>query len=751
MLRRHKDKAVLAVVRALTVFVSSFGVAAGLCGALFPMTDLGLLAALCGAGAVLFSLAAAFTEYWLFLYLPFCGAVIWAALGGGPLRGALNGLLAVLLYPAQSAGAMLLYRAELTRAIGSLAVLLCSAACLTDAPFLLGLLSAAALVPAYLTSPALPVLWAALAASGVLISLAHAGSGRARPGAVAVSAALIALSLVLAPVRPPESPALRGAAEDAYEILEAYLPAREDGYRAGYSLRTDGYLPLADDHNDFLGGSAVPENAPVMEVWTDQTVYLRGSPKNAYTGLSWQDTVSSRRYLYADVFQAAYRKTVLNQEIPQGAENEPLQTVRVRFTRDGATTLFVPDRTQELTAGEAAMVPYYNDASEIFLSRNLRAGDSYTLTYLPVSADRSRTRAWISAARTRDDPYYEEILDRYLSVPDQLRLNRSVTDLSSLAAGAQEDLLSRALSIRDWLRETFPYTLDVSDPPPNTDFVSWFLLGERKGYCTYFASAMTVLCRLQGIPARFVAGYLVRPDEDGYALVTGKMGHAWTEIYLRGFGWLTLDATPGTEETVLDDSPSGDPPQDEERPDPESTPGSDSTPTVPPVSGEEEEDEPGGTPEPDRPQPTPEPTAAPDSGAQAPADVLPWLALILPAALAFLIFRLTAADPVRAARRRPDQASRILFTAVETALAAAGRQRRAGETLDEYSRRIRSFFPGVPLTEAMDAYSADVYGGRTMKPALLTRVWNGVMKALSPWDRLRVRMKIARSRPWRRP
>ena len=316
MLRRLKSDAALTAVRALTIFVCAFGVSAGLCGALFPMTNLGLLALICGVISVSFACAAAVTEYWLILFLPLIGSLIWAALGGGPLHGAFNGALAALLYPTQSAGAMLLYRGDLTLAIGTLASFLCAAVCLTDAPFLMGLVAVAALVPAYLSAPTLSVLWAALAFAGILLMLAAPRPGLARFGAVLVTAALIVLSLAAAPKKPPESPALREAAESAYEVLEAYLPARDSGYREGYSLRGDGYLPLADDFNDLLGGSAQPENAPVMEVWTDQTVYLRGSPRNAYTGLSWQDTLTSQRILYADVFQTAARKTLLNQESP---------------------------------------------------------------------------------------------------------------------------------------------------------------------------------------------------------------------------------------------------------------------------------------------------------------------------------------------------------------------------------------------------------------------------------------------------
>ena len=756
MLRRLKSEAALTLVRALTIFVCAFGVSAGLCAALFPMTDLRLLALICGAGALLFAGAAAFTAFWPVLFLPLTGVLVWAAFGGGPLRGALNGALAALLYPGQTGGALLLYRTELTRAIGCFSLFLCAAACLTDAPFLMGLLSAAALVPAYLTSPDLSVLWAALAAAGILLMLAAPRPGAARLSAVLVTAALIVLTLAAAPKKAPENAALREAAETAYGVLEAYLPARDSGYREGYSLRGDGYLPLADDYNDFLGGSADPENTPVMEVWTDRTVYLRGSPRNAYTGLSWQDTLLSQRILYADVFQTAARRALLNQEIPQGAENEPLQAVRVRVVRDAATTLFVPDRTQELTMGEASMAPYYNAASEIFLSRNLRAGDSYSLTYLPVSADRARTRAWVEAARDREDPRYPEILDNYLSVPEQIRMNRPVTDLSSLAAGGQENLFDRALSIRDWLRETYPYTLDVSDPPPNTDFVSWFLLGERKGYCTYFASAMTILCRLQGIPARFVAGYLVRPDAEGYAVVTGKMGHAWTEVYLKGFGWLTLDATPGTEETVFEDAPE-DLPENTPEEKPTEKPQEDSRPTIPPVAEEEEEEDPpvppdepeNRTDEPPQETPAPGPAPTPENGpdSRQPDSSAPfpwiWLALIPSALLAGFLIRLFLTDPVRAARRRPGQAARILFTAVETALTAAGRPRSPLETLDEYAHRVGRFYPDLPLGRVFAAYSAETYGEHAMNPSQFIPLWKGLMKTLSPWDRIRVRARLS--------
>ncbi len=748
MLRRLKENAALTAVRVIAGFLCAFGIAAGVCGALFPAVDYVLLAVLCGGAAVLFSVACAATDYWGLLFIPAVGVLIWAGAGGGPLAGAFRGVSAMLQYPQMGHEVLLLYRGEFTLAIGASAAVLCAAICLLDSPLLMGLAAVIALLPSYLTAPSLPLWWTALPAAGILLMVARARSGRARLGAAAVTAALVALSLIIVPPKAPSSETLRQGAEKAYEVLEAYLPARDSGYRQGYSLRGDGYLPRADEFNDLMGGRAQPENAPVMEVWTDQTVYLRASPRNAYTGVSWQDTLSYQRYLYINVLQQNERKRVLNQEIPKGAEEEALAEVRVRMTRDAATTLYVPDRMQELTPDSPSMVPYYNAASEVFLSRNLQAGDSYTVRYLPVLADRSRTKEWVRRAASEEDPDYAEILEKYLTVPDFVRLNSAVTELSFQAAGGQEDLLARAISIRNWLRESFPYTLDVSDPPPNTDFVSWFLLREKKGYCTYFATAMTLLCRLQGIPARFVAGYLVQPDESGYTVVTGKMGHAWTEVYLKGFGWLTLDATPGNEETVWDDDPRQnggnelpDPPQDEETPRPDRA-----TPTPAPSEIPDEEGEPEGeafqTPS---PAPSPGPTDPPPGRTKPKGGTFSWLwaLLILPAAaLTRLLICLFRTEPVRAARRQPQRGALILYTALEEGLTATGHGRNPGETLDEYVHRIQPYYPNIPLTKAFASYSGEVYGEHPMSLSLFVGAWEALRQAMSPLERMQVRLRL---------
>lgn len=95
------------------------------------------------------------------------------------------------------------------------------------------------------------------------------------------------------------------------------------------------------------------------------------------------------------------------------------------------------------------------------------------------------------------------------------------------------------------------YSLDLEETPEGMDSVEYFLLEQHKGYCTHFASAATLLFRMNGIPARYVSGYLVMPsdfknNEDGTwtAIVTDERAHAWTEIYYDNLGFCPVETTP---------------------------------------------------------------------------------------------------------------------------------------------------------------------------------------------------------------
>jgi transglutaminase-like putative cysteine protease/cytochrome c-type biogenesis protein CcmH/NrfG len=80
---------------------------------------------------------------------------------------------------------------------------------------------------------------------------------------------------------------------------------------------------------------------------------------------------------------------------------------------------------------------------------------------------------------------------------------------------------------------------------PDGDQLEYFLFETKKGYCSYFAFALTLLLRSLGIPARIAAGFFIDPNLEtfNYYPVRSDMAHAWVEVRFPGYGWVEFDPT----------------------------------------------------------------------------------------------------------------------------------------------------------------------------------------------------------------
>jgi transglutaminase-like putative cysteine protease len=104
----------------------------------------------------------------------------------------------------------------------------------------------------------------------------------------------------------------------------------------------------------------------------------------------------------------------------------------------------------------------------------------------------------------------------------------------------------RARRLMTAVQQNAVYTLRPPNTPENRDAADFFLFESRRGYCTYFAGALTVACRAVGIPARVISGF-ANPEWDSdrrRAVFREANVHAWTEVWVPGWGWAVLDATP---------------------------------------------------------------------------------------------------------------------------------------------------------------------------------------------------------------
>ena len=147
-----------------------------------------------------------------------------------------------------------------------------------------------------------------------------------------------------------------------------------------------------------------------------------------------------------------------------------------------------------------------------------------------------------SDLRKASAAYPAWISKRYLTLPNSVpeRVLALARNLTSTAPTPYD----RARAIEAYLRQ-IPYTLDVPAPPPGRDPVDFFLFDLKKGYCDYYATAMVVLSRAAGLPARFVIGYSsgAYDSEQGYYVVTGNNAHAWAEVYFPKLGWVEFEPT----------------------------------------------------------------------------------------------------------------------------------------------------------------------------------------------------------------
>ena len=579
---------------------------------------------------------------------------------------------------------------------------------------------------------------------------------------LAPTALAVVLALLLVPSGRVVWEPLERAAQVVRMMFEDYFRFTEE--RVPYTISTEGYNHAAEVKGEvvaLLGGPANPEPEPAMRVTADAPVLLRGSIRRTYTGNSWEDASPKARYLYYDFTRGGVRAEVFSME-----DNEAFVPVdvEVEMLAEGTSSLFVTGRLASFDMSLDTAV-YYNSIGELFLSRRVQAGDRYSFTGWQAGPE---LRAAVAAAQA--DGGDAEALEACLQLPEGIE--PGVYELVASLTAVCENDYDRAAAIAEWLSENCAYVLDPVYPDAQRDFVSQFVLETREGYCSYFASAMAVMCRIAGVPARYVEGYAV-PAGEG-VVVTGENAHAWAEVYFDGIGWVALDPSTGSgaglgsdaaqgggaDDTAVrasaTDAPdSGDPaatppsnqptlpPEGEPSPSPQSnapTPTPQGSPSLPPeASPSPDAGEPTPTLPPDAGGPTP--TLPPDAGGPTPtlppdgADAPPpdaddppdgdapnrawWIALIALLALALIAAavlwvraRLRASDPLRLSAAAPsaEQAAMILYRAILTLLAQAGQAPLSGETPGAFARRVAAQPANPDFVAFADAVALLSYG-----------------------------------------
>jgi len=585
---------------------------------------------------------------------------------------------------------------------------------------------------------------------------------------------VVALAFMFVPGEGRTWKPLEDAAQRVRNLFEQYFNFSSE--RIAFSINEHGYDHagvVGDEVVAMLGGPANPDTEPVMTVTSDEDILLRGTIRTAYTGYSWVDETVKNRYLYYDVTRTGVRDRVFGREYDSAKGAFVKAEASVEMVSEGTSTLFVPARLDDFSMDLTNAV-YYNSAGEMFMARPVQPGDKYSLTALNPVHGEGLSRTVLAAMEERDERY-NQILSDHTALP--AGIDSAVYTLAIELTQDYSNPYDKADAIRRYLTANYHYTLEPVYPPEGRDFVSHFLMDTKEGYCSYFASAMVVMCRIAGLPARYVEGYLARPDETGTVTVTGEDAHAWVEVYFKGMGWISFDPSGGQhsggEDGLTDDSLAGedaemDVPNDEllTTPTPSPTPavhpddvqndGLDNfesdendpepTPTLPPT---DEQDDPF-SPEEDDPEGWGAPTVDEDPWSDE-KDGNGWLWILLCVLVAlglvylavmFVRYRLRNADPIwlSGRARSAREAAMILYRADLTLLSHMGIGPLSGESPEAFAHRISPQFSNDDFERFAQAVSLCVYAGKPIdRDIVMTgrRAYGVFLSAMRPLERLR--------------
>ncbi|HZE89988.1 MAG TPA: transglutaminaseTgpA domain-containing protein [Verrucomicrobiae bacterium] len=282
-------------------------------------------------------------------------------------------------------------------------------------------------------------------------------------------------------------------------------------------------------------GSIKKSHATVMRVASAGSAPLqlplrmRGIALDRYDGRTWSVSGSRRRWLQAD--RAGTYVVDPDVDPRDGRRSpdrlhlsvvlEPLDT-HVLFTPPGVVSVSLPRFDGVEMDG----------AGSLFTAASSSRRFEYAVESL---ARRGSPGAPPGAAPP-------ERADAYLQLPD---LDPRIAAVARDATRRARTPLDKARALEAHLRASYAYSLDVNDATVASPLVH-FLIERRPGHCEYFATALAILLRVEGIPSRVVNGFYggERSELTDQTILRQSDAHSWVEAWIPGEGWMTLDPTP---------------------------------------------------------------------------------------------------------------------------------------------------------------------------------------------------------------
>ena len=375
--------------------------------------------------------------------------------------------------------------------------------------------------------------------------------------------------LLMAFMPVPEKPYEWKWAKNLYQRLRdsflVYTQGITWGIGEGFDMSLSGFSEDGE-----LGGNTGHSAREVMQVRIENgrvsNLYLTGMTYDTFDGRQWtQEYEGDSQTVFLDAAETFcavynYNERYLKDYLDQ-------MRIRIRHEYFNTGYVFAPLKTYEIDGGREA--EYAFEGGNLTWSRRRGYGTEYRVKYEQLNIGQEEFYRFLEAGRSADTAVWEEALQKYnrgREVPVSLseleeyrgRIQEEYLGgvlLSPEAEGCLERITGDAGTDVEKLRaierelSSYTYTRTPGSLPEEIgnsgEFLDYFLLESKRGYCSYFATAFVLLARAEGIPARYVQGFCVPVEGTGEITVYSHMAHAWPEAYIEGVGWIPFEPTPG--------------------------------------------------------------------------------------------------------------------------------------------------------------------------------------------------------------
>ena len=226
----------------------------------------------------------------------------------------------------------------------------------------------------------------------------------------------------------------------------------------------------------------------------------------------------------------------------------------------GASDVVEMSLASNILDGDGGVIAWLGDTglkegTKYTVLSSTSSADVTSLETIPLPADSpSYTPSANADVQAPIEYYVPTIVSSFTQIPAYLKEDKQISTLAHQIvnkAGAKT-MYDKVAAIESYLRTHYSYNTNIHPSTDITDPVLWFLFNnpQRDGYCNYFSTAMTLLVRSLGIPAREVAGYAPGTYDSGEYIIRGVDAHSWTQVYFAGYGWINFEPSASFKQFV---------------------------------------------------------------------------------------------------------------------------------------------------------------------------------------------------------